>query len=92
MPEEEILQKKVKKFYKNKCLTFHAFLFSEWPVMLGILLTIPSTVGVLYLMVWQTEILRFEYIICAIQLTFCVAEIVTGILVLLACCQNPEYY
>ncbi|KAG5882504.1 hypothetical protein JTB14_008477 [Gonioctena quinquepunctata] len=64
----------------------------KWLVILGILLTIPSVLGVVYLMIWQSEILRFEYIICAMQLGFCTAEIVTGILCLFSCCKTPDYY
>ncbi|XP_060524857.1 transmembrane protein 80-like [Cylas formicarius] len=61
-------------------------------IILAVLLTIPSVVGVLYLMIWQSEVLRFEYIICAIQLGLCLIEIVTGILCLFPCCKTPEYY
>nr|CAH7761201.1 unnamed protein product [Callosobruchus chinensis] len=64
----------------------------KWPVIVALLLTVPSLLGVVYLMVWQSEILRFEYIICALQLGFCTAEIVTGVLCLFSCCQSPEYY
>ncbi|XP_072377688.1 transmembrane protein 216-like [Diabrotica undecimpunctata] len=64
----------------------------KWPVIVAILLTIPSVLGVVYLMMWQSEILRFEYVICGMQLGFCVAEIVTGIMCLFSCCQTPEYY
>ncbi|CAH1174280.1 unnamed protein product [Phaedon cochleariae] len=64
----------------------------RWPVIVAILLTIPSIIGVVYLMIWQSEILRFEYIICAMQLGFCTAEIISGILCLFKCCQTPEYY
>ncbi|KAJ8918979.1 hypothetical protein NQ315_016883 [Exocentrus adspersus] len=64
----------------------------NWPVVLAILLTIPSVLGVVYLMIWQSEVLRFEYIICTIQLGLCVLEIITGILCLFPCCKAPEYY
>ncbi|XP_067013356.1 transmembrane protein 216 [Anabrus simplex] len=33
-------------------------------------LTVPSVLGVVYLLVWQTYILRLEVILCGIQLTF----------------------
>ncbi|XP_019866256.2 transmembrane protein 216-like [Aethina tumida] len=64
----------------------------KWPVFIAILLTIPSSVGVIYIMIWQSEVLRFEYIICAIQLGLQIIEIVTGILCLLPFCKTPEYY
>ncbi|XP_018576700.1 transmembrane protein 80-like [Anoplophora glabripennis] len=64
----------------------------NWPVVLAIMLTIPSVLGVVYLMIWQSEVLRFEYIICTIQLGLCVLEIITGILCLFPCCKAPEYY
>ncbi|XP_050294651.1 transmembrane protein 216-like [Anthonomus grandis grandis] len=65
---------------------------NKWLIILAILLTIPSVVGVVYLMFLQGEVLRFEYIICSIQLGLCVIEIITGILCLFSCCKAPEYY
>ncbi|XP_065169903.1 transmembrane protein 216-like [Atheta coriaria] len=63
-----------------------------WPVLIAILFTIPSAVGVVYFLLWQSFVIRFEYIICAIQLGLQVAEIFFGILVLLPICKTPEYY
>ncbi|KAK5650822.1 hypothetical protein RI129_001851 [Pyrocoelia pectoralis] len=62
-----------------------------WPVLLALSLTIPSAVGVVYFVFWQSVVLRLEYIICGIQCVFQMAEIVFGILCLLPVCKNPEY-
>ncbi|XP_030766108.1 uncharacterized protein LOC115890104 [Sitophilus oryzae] len=64
----------------------------KWLIVVVILLTIPSALGVVYLMVLQNEVLRFEYIICSIQLGLCTIQIFTGILCLFPCCKAPEYY
>ncbi|CAH1379894.1 transmembrane protein 216-like [Tenebrio molitor] len=64
----------------------------KWPVLVAIFLTMPSLAGVLYLMIWQSHTLRFEYIICGIQVGLQFVEIVTGILCLLPFCKTPEYY
>ncbi|XP_066138799.1 transmembrane protein 216-like [Euwallacea fornicatus] len=64
----------------------------KWLIVVAILLTIPSVVGVIYLMILQSEVLRFEYIICSIQLGLCVIEIITGVLCLFPCCKVPDYY
>ncbi|KAK9891720.1 hypothetical protein WA026_016516 [Henosepilachna vigintioctopunctata] len=64
----------------------------KWTVFLALLLTIPSAAGVIYLIFLQTEVLRFEYILCTIQLSMELMEIGTGILVLLPFCKTPQYY
>ncbi|KAI7815101.1 transmembrane protein, partial [Rhyzopertha dominica] len=46
----------------------------KWPVIIALLLTIPSAVAIVYFILWQTTVLRFEYIICTIQLALQVAE------------------
>lgn len=69
----------------------HCFV-SEWPILIALLLTIPSAVGIVYFIFWQSTVLRFEYIICAIQLTLQGAEIIFGVLCLLPFCKTPEYY
>lgn len=63
-----------------------------WPVFIALLLTIPSALGIVYFILWQSTVLRFEYIICSIQLSLQVAEIIFGILCLLPFCKTPEYY
>ncbi|KAL3278262.1 hypothetical protein HHI36_013599 [Cryptolaemus montrouzieri] len=64
----------------------------KWTVFLALLLTIPSAAGVIYLIFLQTEVLRFEYILCSIQLCMELLEIGTGIIVLSPICKTPQYY
>ncbi|KAI4459001.1 hypothetical protein MML48_6g00012793 [Holotrichia oblita] len=63
-----------------------------WPVFIALLFTIPSAIGVVYFIMWQSFVLRFEYIICAIQLALQVTEIFFGILCLLPICKTTDYY
>nr|CAD7407171.1 unnamed protein product [Timema poppensis]CAD7573677.1 unnamed protein product [Timema californicum] len=39
-------------------------------LLLSIILLIPSALGVLYFLLWQTYVFRLEAILCYIQLTF----------------------
>ncbi|XP_022919307.1 transmembrane protein 216-like [Onthophagus taurus] len=63
-----------------------------WPVFIAVLFTLPSAFGIVYFIVWQSFVLRFEYIICAIQLILQATEIVFGVLCLLPICKTTEYY
>ncbi|XP_017769042.1 PREDICTED: transmembrane protein 216-like [Nicrophorus vespilloides] len=63
-----------------------------WSVFAALLFTVPSALGVVYFLLWQSFVIRFEYIMCAIQLTLQAMEIFFGILVLLPICKTPEYY
>lgn len=90
--ERAILRKEVSDFFKQNINCCYYNFFLEWPIFLALLLTIPSAVGIVYFVFWQTTILRFEYIICAIQLSLQGSEIVCGFLCLLPCCKPPEYY
>lgn len=67
------------------------FKFAGWPVLVAILFTIPSAVGIVYFILWQSIVLRFEYIICSIQLALQVAEIVFGLFTLMPC-KSTEYF
>ncbi|XP_018328101.2 transmembrane protein 216-like [Agrilus planipennis] len=64
---------------------------SNWTVLIAILLTLPSIMGVFYFMLWQSLVLRLEYIMCTIQLCFQTAEVVFGVLCLLPICKKTEY-
>ncbi|KAF5275983.1 hypothetical protein FQA39_LY00779 [Lamprigera yunnana] len=67
------------------------FTEKAWPVILAIMLTVPSAIGVVYFVFWQSVVLRLEYIICGIQFVFQIAEIFFGILCLLPVCKTQEY-
>lgn len=64
---------------------------SEVPVFFSVLLTIPSAVGVCYFLIYQTYILRLEYIWCAVMLMFHALELTFAILFILTICKNQQY-
>ncbi|XP_041985141.1 transmembrane protein 216-like [Aricia agestis] len=61
------------------------------PVFFSVLLTIPSAVGVCYFLIYQTYILRLEYIWCAVMLMFHALELTFAILFILTICKNQQY-
>ena len=48
-------------------------------VILSLLFTLPSLFGVLYLLLWQTYVLRAEVILIAIELAFMGFELIFGL-------------
>lgn len=48
----------------------------SYPVMISLILTIPSSIGVLYFLLWQTYVIRLEGVMCGIELTFLSLEII----------------
>lgn len=54
------------------------------PIVLGIVLTIPSSLATLYFLLWQTHVLRLEMILCSIQLVLLASEVVIAILCLVS--------
>ncbi|XP_013185038.1 transmembrane protein 216 [Amyelois transitella] len=61
------------------------------PVFFSVLLTIPSAVGVCYFLIYQTYILRLEYIWCAVMLMFHGLELAFAILFIFTVCKNQQY-
>ncbi|XP_049880946.1 transmembrane protein 216-like [Pectinophora gossypiella] len=61
------------------------------PVFLSVVLTIPSAIGVCYFLIYQTYILRLEYIWCAVMLMFHALELGFAILFILTVCKNQQY-
>ena len=49
-------------------------------VVLSLVITVPAVFGNLYLLIWQTYVLRVEVILNAIQLAFMGLEILFGII------------
>lgn len=49
-------------------------------VLVSIVLSIPAVVGALYLILWQTYVLRIDVILAAIQIVFIGLELVFGII------------
>ncbi|CAH0401654.1 unnamed protein product [Chilo suppressalis] len=61
------------------------------PVFFSVILTIPSAVGVCYFLIYQTYILRLEYIWCAVMLMFHALELAFAILFIFTVCKNQQF-
>uniref|UniRef100_T1H2M4 Transmembrane protein 216 n=1 Tax=Megaselia scalaris TaxID=36166 RepID=T1H2M4_MEGSC len=64
----------------------------SWKVYLSVVLTIPSLCGVLYFLLYQTYILKLEYIICALLVALHAAEIMFALVFFVTLCRPSEYY
>ncbi|XP_066587181.1 transmembrane protein 216-like [Prorops nasuta] len=53
------------------------------PILIGIVLTVPSSLATLYFLFWQNYVLRLELILCSIQLVLLASELVISILCLI---------
>lgn len=74
-----------------KLLCYNSVSFSEIPVFFSVILTIPCAVGVCYFLIYQTYILRLEYIWCAVMLMFHALELTFAILFIFTVCKNQRY-
>ncbi|XP_026498768.1 transmembrane protein 216-like [Vanessa tameamea] len=61
------------------------------PVFFSVLLTIPCAVGVCYFLIYQTYILRLEYIWCAVMLMFHALELTFAILFIFTVCKDQQF-
>ncbi|KAG6451202.1 hypothetical protein O3G_MSEX007025, partial [Manduca sexta] len=61
------------------------------PVMFSVLLTVPSIMGVLYLLVFQVVVLRIEYIWCTLMLCLQTLEFVFASMFIVTMCREPSY-
>lgn len=82
------------KLYKD--LIFNSvwwvlFLFTDAPVLISVLLTVPSIVGVLYLLIWQNVVLRIEYIWCTLMLSLQTLEFIFAMMFVVTMCRGPSY-
>uniref|UniRef100_U5EQ71 Putative conserved plasma membrane protein n=1 Tax=Corethrella appendiculata TaxID=1370023 RepID=U5EQ71_9DIPT len=62
-----------------------------WQVIVSVFLTIPTALAVAYLLLYQTHILRLEYILCALMLALQLTEIMFAILFVFTLCRPPSY-
>ncbi|XP_026471488.1 transmembrane protein 216-like [Ctenocephalides felis] len=60
-------------------------------VCISIFLTIPSAIGVSYFLIFQSFILRLEYILCSLMLALQGAELFFAIMYVFTMCQPPSY-
>ncbi|XP_013185161.1 transmembrane protein 80 [Amyelois transitella] len=61
------------------------------PVLISVVLTIPSILGVLYLLIWQVVVLRIEYIWCTLMLAIQSLELVFASMFVVTMCKGPSY-
>lgn len=59
------------------------------PILIGIVLTIPSSLATLYFLLWQSYVLRLEMILCSIQLVLLASEMIIAIMCLIAIYRPP---
>ncbi|TGZ35405.1 transmembrane protein 216 [Temnothorax americanus] len=59
------------------------------PILIGIVLTVPSSLATLYFLLWQHYVLRLEVILCSIQLILLVSEMVIAIMCLITIYRAP---
>ncbi|KAI5645614.1 hypothetical protein NE865_02281 [Phthorimaea operculella] len=61
------------------------------PVMFSVALTVPSILGVLYLLCLQVVVLRIEYIWCTLMFTVLVLEFIFACIFVVSMCRGPSY-
>lgn len=76
----------LKKNDWKKCI-----FFLGWQVICSVFLTIPSMIGVTYLLCFQHQKLRLEYILCALMLTLQVVELVFASIFVCTSCRPVSY-
>ncbi|CAL1687397.1 unnamed protein product [Lasius platythorax] len=59
------------------------------PIVIGIFLTVPSSLATLYFLLWQYYVLRLEVILCSIQLVLLASEVVIAVMCLIAIYRPP---
>ncbi|XP_076466464.1 transmembrane protein 216-like isoform X2 [Babylonia areolata] len=60
-------------------------------VVISVLLSIPSLLGALFLLLWQTYVLRVEVILSGIQIAFIGLELVFGIISIITFARAAPY-
>lgn len=63
----------------------------SFPVLISIVLTVPSVLGVVYFLIWQTYVLRLEMILCIIQLSLHGLELIFAFLSLCTNIKNHGF-
>ncbi|VVC87873.1 unnamed protein product [Leptidea sinapis] len=61
------------------------------PVLFSVLLTVPSIIGVLYLLTGQVVVLRIEYIWCTLMLCIQSLEFIFASMFIVTMCRAPSY-
>ncbi|XP_063722498.1 transmembrane protein 216-like [Symsagittifera roscoffensis] len=61
------------------------------PVLISMLLGVACVICLLYFILWQTYVLRFEVIICGVQIAFIAVQILFSILAFISFARNESY-
>jgi transmembrane protein 216 len=62
-----------------------------WQVILSVFITIPCAAGVIFLVWKQSDVLKLEYILCALMLLLQITELFFATLFLFSLCKQPTY-
>ncbi|XP_058824025.1 transmembrane protein 216-like [Topomyia yanbarensis] len=62
-----------------------------WQVILSVFLTIPSGLGISYLLLYQFKLFRLEFILCALMLTLQTTELLFALLFVFTLCRPVSY-
>ncbi|XP_058451791.1 transmembrane protein 216-like [Malaya genurostris] len=62
-----------------------------WQVILSVFLTIPSGLGITYLLLYQFKLFRLEFILCALMLTLQTTELLFALLFVFTLCRPVSY-
>ncbi|XP_037925250.1 transmembrane protein 216-like [Hermetia illucens] len=62
-----------------------------WQVLTSVVLSLPCACGVGYFLIFQTYILRLEYILCALMLALHTTEIVFSVMFICTLCRPVTY-
>ncbi|XP_064627134.1 transmembrane protein 216-like [Lineus longissimus] len=60
-------------------------------VILSLVISIPVLIGIIYLLLWQTYVLRVEVILCGIELTFLGLELIFSIVAIVTFARATPY-
>jgi transmembrane protein 216 len=62
-----------------------------WQVLTSVVLTVPSALGICYLLFFQTETLNLELILCALMLLLQLTELFFAIMFVFTICRPVSY-
>ncbi|ESO85753.1 hypothetical protein LOTGIDRAFT_204590 [Lottia gigantea] len=60
-------------------------------VIISVLLSIPAILGAIFILLWQTYVLRLDVILAAIQLAFIALELVFGVISIISFARASPY-
>lgn len=67
------------------------FRSAGWQVITSVVLTIPSAIGIYFLLMEQLHILKLERILCALMLALQITELAYAVLFIFTTCRPQTY-